>query len=220
MAHNPQNRARKPQHQSRALLRAVPGSREQSDADGHAGGAGKICGSYTAVRSPVWIEGRGCCADECVRYTNSLTTQMMFGFRTTSIEDPKLVPLFHVSTYPFTLSHHHKPNTWSMAVLTHARTPGFRALLRPPQLLLRRTARPLPRSPTPPRRSPPATALRKRAAREGKGTLRGPLAQSQEGQKPQPHAWYSWEICIDDMKGDQKRHRKAVFLRGFSPHAR
>jgi hypothetical protein len=137
MAHNPQNRARKPQHQSRALLRAVPGSREQSDADGHAGGAGKICGSYTAVRSPVWIEGRGCCADECVRYTNSLTTQMMFGFRTTSIEDPKLVQLFHVSSYPFTLSHHHKPNTWSMAVLTHARTPGFRALLRPPQLLLR-----------------------------------------------------------------------------------
>lgn len=30
------------------------------------------------------------------RYTNSLTTQMVFGFRTTSIDDPKLKQLFHV----------------------------------------------------------------------------------------------------------------------------
>ncbi|KAG9203893.1 hypothetical protein G6514_002054 [Epicoccum nigrum] len=29
------------------------------------------------------------------RYTNSLTTQMVFGFRTTSIDDPKLKQLFH-----------------------------------------------------------------------------------------------------------------------------
>jgi cytochrome P450 len=29
--------------------------------------------------------------DHIRRYTNSLTTQMAFGFRTTSIEDPKLV---------------------------------------------------------------------------------------------------------------------------------
>lgn len=30
------------------------------------------------------------------RYTNSLTTQMVFGFRTTSIDDPRLKQLFHV----------------------------------------------------------------------------------------------------------------------------
>jgi len=34
--------------------------------------------------------------DHIRRYTNSLTTQMIFGFRTTSIEDPKLKQLFHV----------------------------------------------------------------------------------------------------------------------------
>ncbi|KAF2026772.1 cytochrome P450 [Setomelanomma holmii] len=33
--------------------------------------------------------------DHIRRYTNSLTTQMVFGFRTTSIEDPKLKQLFH-----------------------------------------------------------------------------------------------------------------------------
>ena len=31
------------------------------------------------------------------RYTNSLTTQMVFGFRTTDIHDPKLEALFSVS---------------------------------------------------------------------------------------------------------------------------
>jgi hypothetical protein len=35
--------------------------------------------------------------DHIRRYTNSLTTQMIFGFRTTSIDDPKLVQLFSVS---------------------------------------------------------------------------------------------------------------------------
>ncbi|CAN9193775.1 unnamed protein product [Alternaria alternata] len=34
-------------------------------------------------------------ADHIRRYTNSLTTQMIFGFRTTSINDPKLKQLFH-----------------------------------------------------------------------------------------------------------------------------
>jgi hypothetical protein len=34
--------------------------------------------------------------DHIRRYTNSLTTQMIFGFRTTSIDDPKLKHLFHV----------------------------------------------------------------------------------------------------------------------------
>lgn len=34
--------------------------------------------------------------DHIRRYTNSLTTQMIFGFRTTSIDDPKLKQLFHV----------------------------------------------------------------------------------------------------------------------------
>ncbi|KAI1851131.1 hypothetical protein JX266_003796 [Neoarthrinium moseri] len=33
--------------------------------------------------------------DHIRRYTNSLTTQMIFGFRTTSIDDPKLKQLFH-----------------------------------------------------------------------------------------------------------------------------
>lgn len=33
--------------------------------------------------------------DHVRRYTNSLTTQMIFGFRTTSIDDPKLKQLFH-----------------------------------------------------------------------------------------------------------------------------
>ena len=35
--------------------------------------------------------------DHIRRYTNSLTTQMVFGFRTTSTEDPKLKQLYHVS---------------------------------------------------------------------------------------------------------------------------
>lgn len=34
--------------------------------------------------------------DHLRRYTNSLTTQMIFGFRTTSIDDPKLKQLFEV----------------------------------------------------------------------------------------------------------------------------
>jgi hypothetical protein len=33
------------------------------------------------------------------RYTNSLTTQMIFGYRTNSIDDPKLKQLYHVSIY-------------------------------------------------------------------------------------------------------------------------
>lgn len=32
------------------------------------------------------------------RYTNSLTTQMVFGFRTLSMNDPKLIQLFDVSS--------------------------------------------------------------------------------------------------------------------------
>jgi cytochrome P450 len=36
--------------------------------------------------------------DHIRRYTNSLTTQMIFGFRTTSLEDPKLQQLYSVST--------------------------------------------------------------------------------------------------------------------------
>ena len=35
--------------------------------------------------------------DHIRRYTNSLTTQMIFGFRTTSIDDPKLKQLYSVS---------------------------------------------------------------------------------------------------------------------------
>lgn len=38
--------------------------------------------------------------DHIRRYTNSLTTQMVFGFRTTSTEDPKLKQLYHVSLPP------------------------------------------------------------------------------------------------------------------------
>lgn len=34
--------------------------------------------------------------DNLRRYTSSLTTQMIFGFRTTSIEDPNFKQLFHV----------------------------------------------------------------------------------------------------------------------------
>ncbi len=34
-------------------------------------------------------------ADHIRRYTNSLTTQMVFGFRTTAIDDPKLTQLYH-----------------------------------------------------------------------------------------------------------------------------
>ena len=34
--------------------------------------------------------------DHIRRYTNSLTTQMIFGFRTTSIDDPKLKQLYSV----------------------------------------------------------------------------------------------------------------------------
>lgn len=34
--------------------------------------------------------------DHIRRYTNSLTTQMIFGFRTTTIDDPKLKQLFSV----------------------------------------------------------------------------------------------------------------------------
>ena len=35
--------------------------------------------------------------DHIRRYSNSLTTQMIFGFRTASIDDPKLKQLFSVS---------------------------------------------------------------------------------------------------------------------------
>ena len=38
-------------------------------------------------------------SDHIRRYTNSLTTQMIFGFRTTSIKDPKLLQLYSVSKY-------------------------------------------------------------------------------------------------------------------------
>jgi hypothetical protein len=38
------------------------------------------------------------------RFTNSLTTQMVFGFRTTSINDPKFKQLFEVCLSPFQLS--------------------------------------------------------------------------------------------------------------------
>lgn len=34
--------------------------------------------------------------DHIRRYTNSLTTTMIFGFRTTAIDDPKLLQLFDV----------------------------------------------------------------------------------------------------------------------------
>lgn len=34
--------------------------------------------------------------DHIRRYSNSLTTQMLFGFRTLSIDDPRLKQLFHV----------------------------------------------------------------------------------------------------------------------------
>jgi hypothetical protein len=37
-------------------------------------------------------------ANHMRRYTNSLTTQMVFGFRTIDINDPKLQQLFHVSS--------------------------------------------------------------------------------------------------------------------------
>ena len=39
-------------------------------------------------------------ANHIRRYTNSLTTQMVFGFRTTSFQDPKLQQLFTVCTQP------------------------------------------------------------------------------------------------------------------------
>jgi len=38
--------------------------------------------------------------DHIRRYTNSLTTQMVFGFRTTGIDDPKLKRLFEVPVSP------------------------------------------------------------------------------------------------------------------------
>lgn len=37
--------------------------------------------------------------DQIRRYTNSLTTQMIFGFRTSSINDPKLLKLYSVSDH-------------------------------------------------------------------------------------------------------------------------
>ena len=40
-------------------------------------------------------------ANHMRRYTNSLTTQMVFGFRTLDINDPKLQQLFHVSYTDF-----------------------------------------------------------------------------------------------------------------------
>ena len=38
-------------------------------------------------------------ANHMRRYTNSLTTQMVFGFRTLDINDPKLQQLFHVCLF-------------------------------------------------------------------------------------------------------------------------
>lgn len=48
--------------------------------------------------------------DHIRRYTNSLTTQMIFGFRTTSIDDPKLKQLYSVSRI---LTPSHLSNTTS-----------------------------------------------------------------------------------------------------------
>ncbi|KAK8134717.1 hypothetical protein PG984_006729 [Apiospora sp. TS-2023a] len=42
-----------------------------------------------------FLEDPASFANHIKRYTNSLTTQMVFGFRTTSIHDPKLQALFH-----------------------------------------------------------------------------------------------------------------------------
>lgn len=42
-----------------------------------------------------FLEEPDCFVDHIRRYTNSLTTQMVFGFRTTSIDDPKLKQLFY-----------------------------------------------------------------------------------------------------------------------------
>ena len=39
--------------------------------------------------------------DHIRRYTNSLTTQMIFGFRTTSLDDPKLIQLYSVSSHRY-----------------------------------------------------------------------------------------------------------------------
>lgn len=38
--------------------------------------------------------------DHIRRYTNALTAQMVFGFRTTSIDDPKMHRLFDVGDHP------------------------------------------------------------------------------------------------------------------------
>lgn len=44
--------------------------------------------------------------DQIRRYTNSLTTQMIFGFRTSSINDPKLLKLYSVSHHgEFSVNH-------------------------------------------------------------------------------------------------------------------
>ncbi|KAI2618169.1 cytochrome P450 [Hypoxylon sp. NC1633] len=43
-----------------------------------------------------FLESPGQFGDHIRRYTNSLTTQMLFGFRTTSNDDPRLKDVFHV----------------------------------------------------------------------------------------------------------------------------
>lgn len=42
------------------------------------------------------LDKPGLFVDHVRRYTNSLTTQMIFGFRTTSLDDPKLKQLYSV----------------------------------------------------------------------------------------------------------------------------
>ena len=48
-----------------------------------------------------FLEKPGLFVDHVRRYANSLTTQMIFGFRTTSLDDPKLIQLYNVSTRYF-----------------------------------------------------------------------------------------------------------------------
>ncbi|KNG45206.1 cytochrome p450 [Stemphylium lycopersici] len=57
--------------------------------------------------------------DQIRRYTNSLTTQMIFGFRTSSINDPKLLKLYSTFTPCFALyqiSPFHRANTQSICM--------------------------------------------------------------------------------------------------------
>jgi cytochrome P450 len=108
--------------------------------------------------------------DHIRRYTNSLTTQMVFGFRTISIDDPKLIQLYEV-TQKF----------WMHSLSRCANmTAGIREILRSYGHTDRGAPRPFPHHEEVAGLHVAFAEILQAAAREGKEALRWSLAEYQE----------------------------------------